>query len=652
MSMMSCFMSKPTLPDQMVAIDYDSAASLSSDEEDAAGGHDEEMDEDDVFKDAGTTDQQRQPSQGSRLEQLDPGSYAWALMRFAVVKMVNHNLRDFLTVAGIELQELPVTSPLLHASLRAIDHWLRHLRESLEAHGGAPPACCPTRMSRLPARVPHLCRGPPILKYKVLLEVDNTPFSRSKHPAAHPARRLWNYLVRQEGVQDLFIRYIFSHKVVPLPDTQGQAQATKGQTQPPKEGPTTTPGGEGDDRSIDGGVLDPVRIIHKDQESISAFCISQVNEGILSLATPKELQELDISALLEPAPWLDDEAEFDILTLNRPPEPPAGQALDFLVVQHPLDRHNASVGSGIPGAGSSAFTSPTSANPPSMAQTGRSTTMLKRHRVDSVRRLAAHPVLPLYLSGCQDGSVTLWEWGHAQPVSTPRLAGTFAKVTSLMFNQQGNKFGVTDGDGNLSLWQVSMTSTNAKPFFSASCHTKQASDFAFVSSSSLIATAGHSTENRNVCLWDTLLPQRKALIASFSCHEHGSSAVVFAPQNQLLISAGKKGDVFIFDVRQRQLRHKFQAHETAIKCLALDPREEYYITGSADGDIKVWGLPVHVLLYAFPSEHSRSTLFRNIGMGVTHLLTDAKGRLYSCGADGSMKMRQLPDRDAVVASFT
>ncbi|XP_075752614.1 rabconnectin-3 alpha isoform X1 [Rhipicephalus microplus] len=673
MSMMSCFMSKPTLPDQMVAIDYDSAASLSSDEEDAAGGHDEEMDEDDVFKDAGTTDQQRQPSQGSRLEQLDPGSYAWALMRFAVVKMVNHNLRDFLTVAGIELQELPVTSPLLHASLRAIDHWLRHLRESLEAHGGAPPGLLPNSHVEAAGQGAAPVQGPPILKYKVLLEVDNTPFSRSKHPAAHPARRLWNYLVRQEGVQDLFIRYIFSHKVVPLPDTQGQAQATK-------EGPTTTPGGEGDDRSIDGGVLDPVRIIHKDQESISAFCISQVNEGILSLATPKELQELDISALLEPAPWLDDEAEFDILTLNRPPEPPAGQALDFLVVQHPLDRHNASVGSGIPGAGSSAFTSPTSANPPSMAQTGRSTTMmkglnfpgstnahfcqivlersrlmikpLKRHRVDSVRRLAAHPVLPLYLSGCQDGSVTLWEWGHAQPVSTPRLAGTFAKVTSLMFNQQGNKFGVTDGDGNLSLWQVSMTSTNAKPFFSASCHTKQASDFAFVSSSSLIATAGHSTENRNVCLWDTLLPQRKALIASFSCHEHGSSAVVFAPQNQLLISAGKKGDVFIFDVRQRQLRHKFQAHETAIKCLALDPREEYYITGSADGDIKVWGLPVHVLLYAFPSEHSRSTLFRNIGMGVTHLLTDAKGRLYSCGADGSMKMRQLPDRDAVVASFT
>ncbi|EEC14047.1 dual oxidase maturation factor, putative [Ixodes scapularis] len=642
LSMMSCLMSKPSLPDQWGPLDYDSAESVPSDEEEAGEDEDEDHDEDDVFGDL--TADRRRASQASRLEQLDPGSYAWALMRYATLKLAQHSLRDFLAVAGIELQELPVTSPLLHASLRSLDHWLRHLREALEAHGGPPPGLLPNSYvegAGAPQGAPT--QGPPILKYKVLLELDNTPFSRSRHPAALPARRLWNYLVRQEEVQELFIRYLFSHKVAPptevrLPKNTRSFRAAcrsrhpaalparrlwnylvrqeevqelfirylfSHKVAPPTEDVATVaavPASDaGDDRSMDGALPDPVRIIHKDQESISAFCVSQVrpqvdleagvvNDGILALATPKELQELDITVLLEPAPWLDDEAEFDILNLNR-----------------------------------------------------------------------------YHLSGCQDGSVSLWEWGHTQPVSTPRLAGTFAKVTSLLFNQQGNKFGVTDGDGNLSLWQVGVTSPNAKPFFSASCHSKQASDFAFVSSSSLIATAGHSNENRNVCLWDTLLPHRKALVSGEEAPRdprHGSSAVVFAPQNQLLISAGKKGDIcilscwsldhctaVIFDVRQRQLRHKFQAHDTAIKCLAVDPREEYYISGSADGDIKVWGLSVHVLLYAFPNEHSRSTLFRNIGMGVTHLSTDAHGRLYSCGADGSMKLRQLPDRDAVVASF-
>jgi len=79
--------------------------------------------------------------------------------------------------------------------------------------------------------------------------------------------------------------------------------------------------------------------------------------------------------------------------------------------------------------------------------------------------------------------------------------------------------------------------------------------------------------------------------------------------------------------------------------MALDPGEEFFVTGSADGDIKVWSLnTVNVLLYSFPQEHARSSLFRNVGMGVSHLYVDFSGRLFSCGADGSMKMRQLPDR--------
>ena len=35
-----------------------------------------------------------------------------------------------------------------------------------------------------------------------------------------------------------------------------------------------------------------------------------------------------------------------------------------------------------------------------------------------------------------------------------RPAGVFAKVNRIVFTQQGNKFGVCDGDGNTALWQV------------------------------------------------------------------------------------------------------------------------------------------------------------------------------------------------------
>jgi hypothetical protein len=45
------------------------------------------------------------------------------------------------------------------------------------------------------------------------------------------------------------------------------------------------------------------------------------------------------------------------------------------------------------------------------------------------------------------------------------FVGTFAKVSRCRFSQHGNKFGIADGDGNLSLWQVGLASQSNRPFF-------------------------------------------------------------------------------------------------------------------------------------------------------------------------------------------
>ena len=45
---------------------------------------------------------------------------------------------------------------------------------------------------------------------------------------------------------------------------------------------------------------------------------------------------------------------------------------------------------------------------------------------------------------------------------------------------------------------------------------------------------------------------------AFICHEGGASGLAYAPQHQLLISSGKKGDISIFDVRQKTLRQRLQ----------------------------------------------------------------------------------------------
>uniref|UniRef100_A0A1B6DAH6 Uncharacterized protein n=2 Tax=Clastoptera arizonana TaxID=38151 RepID=A0A1B6DAH6_9HEMI len=538
MSMVSYFLSKPLLSDDVQDVDYDSADSAVSDLS--------EEEEEDVFEGDSIRDKPV-PTQKENTEHSNPTSYSWCVIRLAIMRLVQCQLTDFLNMAGIELQELPVSSPLIHGVLRVVSHWQDTLKEELEMRGPAPvdyiPGCY----------VESSTTGPPLHKYRSLLDKNNTPF-HPKHWSAAPARRLWSFLVRQEPVQDMFIRCVF-----------GKRRSTSAVEIPHSPVDKTSSAADHANHNLP----EPVRIIHKEQDSISAFCLNHVSGTLLALATPREVQEMDISLLLESPSWFEDECELDLMNLNKDPEllPSSGflviqTASDKLLQQSPAIIQNNSI-----------VTSP---QPGLAGQTGRGASVVLKHRVDGIRRISAHPLLPIYLTGSQDGSVQMWEWGHNQAVTMARPSGTFAKVTRVRFSQHGNKFGVADGDGNLSLFQVGMATSNSRSFFTNQCHSKITSDFVFLGSCSLVATAGHSSESKNVVMWDTLLPQNKSAIAAFTCHDQGASSVVFAPQHQLLISAGKKGDICILDVRQRQLRHRFIAHDSPVKCLAIDPAEEFF----------------------------------------------------------------------------
>ena len=51
----------------------------------------------------------------------------------------------------------------------------------------------------------------------------------------------------------------------------------------------------------------------------------------------------------------------------------------------------------------------------------------------------------------------------------------------------------------------------------------------------------------------------------------------------------------IFDLRQRQLMQTFTAHDSDVKCIAVDESEEFFVTGSIDGDIKVGNVCLFVI---------------------------------------------------------
>ncbi|KAI7855058.1 WD40-repeat-containing domain protein [Circinella umbellata] len=169
------------------------------------------------------------------------------------------------------------------------------------------------------------------------------------------------------------------------------------------------------------------------------------------------------------------------------------------------------------------------------------------------------------------------------------------------FDQVGQRFGAGDTTGGLLLWRFDSYAHSSKPYYTLpSCHSKATRDFTYLNSSSLVASAGTSVAmSRNkrdhVYLWDTLLPPSKAMIASLPAHDGGAYAIAYEPKNQLLFTGGKSGDIVVSDIRQRSIMHTFTAHNSRIRSLAVDSVNGTLITGSIDGELKIWDASTHKL---------------------------------------------------------
>ncbi|XP_031704216.1 dmX-like protein 2 isoform X6 [Anarrhichthys ocellatus] len=603
LSMWDYFVAKPFLPLS------DSNALCDSDE---SGTEDDEDDDDAFLSDTQIT------------EHSDPNSYSWALIRLVMVKLAHHNVKNFLPVTGLDFADLPVVSPLSNAVLKTLENWEQLLLERMNKFDGPPPNYINTFPTDL-----SVGGGPAILRHKAMLEPDNTPF-KTKNSQSFPARRLWHFLVKQEVLQETLIRYIFTKKRKQSESVENHMDRINpnciaGASSPYKvEADLGYPGGK-------------AKIIHKESDIIMAFAINKSNSNEIVLASTHDVQEVDVSTLVavQPYTWIGDDFDKESRSSDD--------------VDHRSSHTN------IAQASSAPFAPPQMAVSASMpwlgsGQTSMGASVIMKRNLNNVKRMTSHPIYQYYMTGAQDGSVRMFEWNRPQQLICFRQAGN-ARVTRLYFNSQGNKCGVADGEGFLSLWQVNQTSSNPKPYLSWQCHTKTCGDFAFITSSSLIATAGQSNDNRNVCLWDTLVSPSNTMVHAFPCHENGATVLQYASKQQLLITGGRKGFVCVFDIRQRQLLHTFQAHDSAIKALALDAFEDFFVTGSAEGNMKVWKLTGHGLMHSFSTEHTKQSIFRNIGAGVMQVETRPGNRIFTCGADGTLKMRVLPDRYNIPSSM-
>ncbi|KAK5967217.1 hypothetical protein GCK32_000230 [Trichostrongylus colubriformis] len=540
-------------------------------------------------------------SEHERSENVDSKSFSWQLLRLALVEQQIYRIRQFLMTAGFDISDIPAIVPRIEAVFRLLDGWSVQLRQNLgEYRDGCPADFLPnmivnendenrTSMSR---------------KCSILTRKNNTPFD-SDNPRTGPLRRLWTYLASQEHLQPVFIQHIFSQKQEPLKERGDVSSAMENQSLP-----------------------DSYKIVQKDHEPIIAFACSQGRPGWLAVSTGRELQEMDISGIFE------EPKNTSLFSSSRLDPAMTSMANRY----EPLKEDDEY----------QFYTE----NPNQVIQTPRTAKMIFKRTVSGIRRIDSHPSAPFYVTGSSDGSIRVWEWGVGQPVYTARVAGQHAKVSKISFSYNGNKFAAVDGDGMLCLWQATHSTEHKKPFFSQRCHSKSASDVRFLArSSSVLITAGASSGEFNLGLWDTLLPQSRALVHTWVAHTEGATVAMYMPNQQTIVSGGRHGDLCFWDVRQRQLRitvKAFEWHQT-VKALVTDHNQDLIVAGSSDGDIKIWSADVNPqLMYSLPGEHAAKTgfSFRQVAQsavqGVQQLYVDQQLRLFSCGADASLKFRTLP----------
>jgi len=287
-----------------------------------------------------------------------------------------------------------------------------------------------------------------------------------------------------------------------------------------------------------------------------------------------------------------------------------------------------------------------------------------------VMHVTSHPFLPFYATGQYDGNALLWD--ATNPSESPVLyfdrpgdeatasggspTATYKNgyVTRVRFSEDGIRLAACNSTGYVLMWDLSSANDGESGAFETFvCDTRRTLDVAMLNyTGSIFATVGQSHHSGNLSLWDLSMPQRSCKITSVQCCQHTAAySLGYLQDQKLLIIGGGNGQLGVFDLRQqRMLLEEDHVHHKAIRSLAVHPSGgSYFASGSTDGSVKLWTYRSGKL-----RSHAHLKSLHPTSMYVNELTSDSmisqrgttdlafsEDFLYSCGADGKVKMTPL-----------
>ncbi|KAJ7555420.1 hypothetical protein O6H91_05G036700 [Diphasiastrum complanatum] len=308
------------------------------------------------------------------------------------------------------------------------------------------------------------------------------------------------------------------------------------------------------------------------------------------------------------------------------------------------------------------------------------------------KAMDAHPLRPLFLVGSNNTHVYLWEFGKSLATATygvlpaanvpPPYA--LASISAVRFDRSGDRFATAALDGTVCTWQLEVGGrSNVCPTESSLCFTRHATDVKFVGASGgIIAATGSSQSGENLVIWDTLAPPASSRV-SVVCHEGGARCLDLfdhvGSSSPLIVTGGKAGDVSVHDFRyiatgksKRQKSSKLdsstsdkpstykehsaggglvwfipKAHSASITTVSAVPGTSLFLTGSKDGDVKLWDVKSCELVSHWSKVHERHMFLQHNSRGFGAVLQAAVTAIQvvpsgfiTCGGDGAVRLFQ------------
>jgi len=187
----------------------------------------------------------------------------------------------------------------------------------------------------------------------------------------------------------------------------------------------------------------------------------------------------------------------------------------------------------------------------------------------------AFSVARLFASGCDDGTIRVWDSTWTQRWSTNSAHAS--NVTAVAFSADGSYLATASLDSVVRLWST----TNWACVRTLTGHTSGVTAIAFAPNARTIASGA---EDGTVKLWDAA---SGTCVNTVQAHARAVTSLAFSPNGAQLVSGGEDNLLKIWSVGDGTLLAGSGPHTDCIRAVAISPDGRYIASGADDQTIQI-----------------------------------------------------------------